>query len=189
MNEEFASLVRGFSARSALKRKAAARALGRAGRPDAVAPLSSALADSHPGVRREAAIALGRIGDPDSVPPLLGALADREAAVREGALAALIRLRDRRAVPSAIPLLKDPEIRIRIGVIRLLGVLGGGAARDAIRGMLSDLSSEVREEAERALARPVRGRLRPGHHTVFTHATKDPVYSGEGGHDRRVDEI
>ena len=58
---------------SAIVRTAAARVLGMAKYPKAVAPLLNALSDNSPSVRRQAATALGQIGDRSAVPALLEA--------------------------------------------------------------------------------------------------------------------
>lgn len=57
----------------------AARALGKIGSPEAVAPLTERLKDGDPYVRSFAALALGMIGAPEAVGPLLETLGDEEA--------------------------------------------------------------------------------------------------------------
>ncbi len=70
-------------------RRRAALAIGRAGLPEGVAPLQTALADPDPEVREMAAFALGLLADPAAVPAVTTALQDADARVRGRAAEAL----------------------------------------------------------------------------------------------------
>lgn len=73
-------------------RTAAAEALGRLRRAEAVDPLISALGDPDPSVRQSAAYSLGLIGDPRARPALENAKADSDELVRFFAEEALVEI-------------------------------------------------------------------------------------------------
>jgi cyclophilin family peptidyl-prolyl cis-trans isomerase/HEAT repeat protein len=82
-------------------RRRAALAMGRVGVPDAVAPLTKALAtDAEPEVRQMAAFALGLLGQEGGVLPLRAALADASPIVQGRAAEALSVLGDASSAPA-----------------------------------------------------------------------------------------
>ncbi|MBM3319389.1 MAG: HEAT repeat domain-containing protein [Candidatus Eisenbacteria bacterium] len=73
-------------------RTAAAEALGRLQRPEAVDPLVAALADANASIRQSAAYSLGLIGDPRARPALERAKSDTDELVRFFAEEALVEI-------------------------------------------------------------------------------------------------
>ena len=86
---------------------------GRAGTPEAVRGISTALQDPAASVRRAAAAALGSLGSAESIPALSKALSDPDVDVRMDAIRALSSIDDDTVLEPLINALKDPEVRVR----------------------------------------------------------------------------
>ena len=82
-------LIRALEDSSPEVRRQAARGLGEARSPEAVAPLLDELSDEESDIRSEAAEALGKIGQPEVVDPLLDAFDDPDTRVQISAIRAL----------------------------------------------------------------------------------------------------
>ncbi len=106
----------------------------------AVRGVSRALADS---------ARLDPAGLANRIRPLL---AERDAHLRINALRALATFRDGAFAGAVVPLLNDPEINVAVQAETTLGVLGGSAAVEALRGRLSSAVFAVRRQAVIALA-------------------------------------
>ncbi|MER5296989.1 HEAT repeat domain-containing protein, partial [Streptomyces pharetrae] len=102
------------------RRAAAAKGLGRTGRPEHAAVLVRAAGDRDPAVRAAAAVGLGRLGVRQAAAEVLSALmGDRDARVRRRASLAAIRLGlDGPGIADAFArLLTDPERHVRINAL------------------------------------------------------------------------
>ncbi len=71
------------------KRRNAALLMGKSGNLLAIAPLTEALADPHPGGSQRDRQALGRLGDSSAIPGLITALGDSDLYVRVAAISAM----------------------------------------------------------------------------------------------------
>jgi cyclophilin family peptidyl-prolyl cis-trans isomerase/HEAT repeat protein len=99
-------------------RRRAALAAGRAGLPEAVAPLSKLLADIDPEVRQMAAFALGMIGDASARPGLQAVLNDANPIVHGRAAEALGLIGDRSDAPAVSAMV---QAHVKAGVLASLG--------------------------------------------------------------------
>lgn len=135
------------------ERMAAARALGRSGTPQALAPLLDALQDDHIAVRWSAVESLGELGNREAVPQLLELL-DKEEAYRWNrrlVVSALGNLRDPKAVPALVELLKDEDEFLRKITLFALKKIGDPKAFLPMVAMLRDPEFWVRRTAQRLL--------------------------------------
>jgi hypothetical protein len=145
-----------------VKARNAADVLGGLHHPEAVAPLSAALAlgalDAD--TRAAAARALGEIGESTAKPALVRAFTASEAPVRAAAVAALRELRDTDDVSPAAALLGDGDEQVRIQAIYTIGAFRRraltGAGASSITASLAtivrrDPSANVRKKAAWAL--------------------------------------
>jgi cyclophilin family peptidyl-prolyl cis-trans isomerase len=140
--------------RNAEIRAAAARALGRIGSEQGVAPLLPALEDSDPAVRSEALFALGLIGSGearDAVRRVAGSNAP--AAERAEAVRALGRLRGEGAAEALLPFLADPVAEIRADAAIALAWTGDSVAATDLAPLLADPEAPVRAGAAWAAGR------------------------------------
>lgn len=135
----------------------AAIALASMGTP-AVEPLTNALDDANPSVRRNAAWAIGELtnmrGDEraNSVPPLVSLLNDSDEWVRMAAARALGEIRDERAVEKLIATLSDGGWKVRELAAWALGEMKEESAVQPLgKLLLEDSRVEVRETAAWAL--------------------------------------
>jgi HEAT repeat protein len=118
------------------------------------------LGDAESGLRSAAALGLGLGKSPAAVGPLISALqkeADPESVVE--IVRALGRIGDARAVPALaeraggggwLSLSRHPST-LRVEAVRALGEIGGEAAREVLRRLTRDRSSEVRDAALKAV--------------------------------------
>jgi HEAT repeat protein/beta-lactamase regulating signal transducer with metallopeptidase domain len=135
----------------------AAIALASLGTP-AVEPLTNALDDANPSVRRNAAWAIGELtnmrGDErvNAVPPLISLLNDGDEWVRMAAVRALGEIRDERAVEKLIAALSDDGWKVRELAAWALGEMKEERAVQPLgKLLLEDARAEVRETAAWAL--------------------------------------
>ena len=135
----------------------AAIALASMGKP-AVEPLSLALGDSNPSVRRNAAWAIGELTNmsvgerANSVSSLVSLLDDADEWVRMAAARALGEIRDERAVEQLIAKLSDGVWKVRELAIWALGEMREERAVETLcKLLLNDAEAEVRETAAWAL--------------------------------------
>ena len=127
-------------------RSGAVEALAKAGNPETVAPLITALQDESESVRGRALQGLKDIGSP-TVPLLIVALENPDPQVRRKASCALDNIGyklkdigDFRAVEHLIDALKDPTSVVRSHSVTALGKIGGPGARPAV---ISALKAEA----------------------------------------------
>ncbi|HEX9564877.1 MAG TPA: HEAT repeat domain-containing protein [Gemmatimonadaceae bacterium] len=155
-----ARVAQQLSHREPRVRRAAAIALGRLGTQRSVLGLLQAMNDPSPDVRLQAAHGLGAVRNPRAVPWLVEALdAEADPDVQSALLAALGRTPTEDAVarliraaePGGVLLRKPLPARLR--AVESLGVAGTPAARDALRELLQDRDSEVREAAQQVVSR------------------------------------
>ncbi len=78
---------------------------------------------------------------------------DADRRVRAAALTVLATRGDRTVVADLVTRLLDPRARSRPGIARALGNLGDSSVLPALRGVLNDSDSHLREEARTALRR------------------------------------
>lgn len=86
----FDDLVANLKSPNAKTREAAAVALAKSGRRDAVAPLAALVRDPEPKVRLEVARALGQLKDPTAAAALVTSLGDGDPQIREEAIGGLV---------------------------------------------------------------------------------------------------
>lgn len=129
-------------------RAAAARAFGRIGYDDGVAPLLKRLNDTDAAVRFEVIFALGQIGKEDARDALVriagsnGAAGERAAAVQ-----ALGKLGGDGAAEAILPFLADPDPAVRAGAAWALARTGDEVAGLDLAPLLEDPDASVREMA------------------------------------------
>jgi HEAT repeat protein len=135
----------------------AAIALASMGTP-AVEPLTSALGDSSPSVRRNAAWAIGELTNmrdserANAVPALTSLLTDSDEWVRMAAVRTLGEIRDERAVEPLMNTLSDGSWRVReLGAWALGEMKEERAVQTLGKLLLEDAQAEVRETASWAL--------------------------------------
>jgi HEAT repeat protein len=68
-------------------------------------------------------------------------------------MVALGKIKDRSALEPLIACLHDRDMQVRVGAIETLAVIGDGRATGPIRMLLQDRFSDVRESAQRAIAK------------------------------------
>lgn len=124
----------------------------------AFVPLTNALNDENPSVRRNAAWAIGELtnmrpGERSvAVPSLISFLTDSDAWIRMAAAQALGELRDYRAVEMLIASLSDRHPKVRNIAAWALGELKNDQAVEALcKVLLEDIQPEVRQAAAIAL--------------------------------------
>lgn len=152
----------------------ALRGMGR----KAIPPLSEAIRDRNPTVRREAAGALATLGwAPDdlaekvlfyylledweelaklqraAVPVLLKALESKEPRIRGESARTLGKIRDARAIPALIKMMADTQVNVRVRAAEALGAMGDDRAKPPLVEALNDPCHQVRMEAAWALDR------------------------------------
>ncbi|MFH9043418.1 HEAT repeat domain-containing protein [Streptomyces sp. NPDC017966] len=128
------------------RRTAAAKGLGRTGRPEHAAALVGAAGDPDPRVRAAAAHGLGRLGERQAGPGVLVRLmGDPQPEVRRGASLAALRLGldDRPATEAYARLLRDPDRHLRINALTALTALGTPGDPVALVESLGDADSAV----------------------------------------------
>jgi len=132
----------------------AARALGRIGGDEAVAPLAASIAtDPDPAVREAAAWGLGKTWSDGAVTPLARALLeDQPLFVRQAAAQALGETWSEAAVDAlALAVSVDARRSVRETAAEALGKIGSPKAVEALVAALGDAHSTVRESAAAAL--------------------------------------
>ncbi len=90
--DSFVDLVANLKSPTARTRQAAAAALGKSGRREAVAPLSALVRDPEPRVRFEVVVALRSLRDLSAVPALVTSLQDGDPKIREEAISGLVEI-------------------------------------------------------------------------------------------------
>ncbi|MBQ0851471.1 HEAT repeat domain-containing protein [Streptomyces sp. BH-SS-21] len=138
------------------RRAAAAKGLGRIGRPEHAEALTEAAADPVPEVRASAALGLGRLGVPEADATVLpGLMRDLDPWVRRRASVAAIRLKlTGRAVTEAfVGLLDDPDHHLRINALDGLYALGVTGDVAAAARLLGDPEGAVWGRARKLLYR------------------------------------
>ena len=139
-------LIKKLSHKDKYMATAAAYALGKIGKPAALA-LIKATKDKNPRVRKYAAHALGQIGG-DQYTILAELTRDQDPAVRLRAFRALRTLKDERSATDAVIALKDRHKAVKIEAIKLLADLKDTRAVESIINYgLTDLSTDVSLEA------------------------------------------
>lgn len=136
------------------RRAAAAKGLGRIGRPEHAGTLAEAADDPVPEVRAAAARGLGLLGVPEAAGTVLPALMrDTDSWVRRRASLAAIRLElTGRAVTTAfVDLLHDPDHHLRINALDGLYALGVPGDVAALVRLLGDPEGAVWGRARRVL--------------------------------------
>ncbi|PSM45183.1 hypothetical protein C6Y14_03660 [Streptomyces dioscori] len=136
------------------RRAAAAKGLGRTGRPEHAGVLTGAAADPVPAVRAAAALGLGRLGVPEAGGTVLPELMrDTDPWVRRRASVAAIRLKlTGPAVTRAFAdLLGDPDHHLRINALDGLYTLGVAGDVAALVRLLGDPEGAVWGRALRVL--------------------------------------
>jgi len=138
---------------SAQVREMAALGLGVAEPEAAIEPLIEVLSgDPGPRVRVMAAWALGELENPEAIESLSRALTDGPPPLRRAAASALGEVEHADAVPALVRALNDPDSVVRTQAAWALGEIEDHAAVEALsRALLSDVASEVRVAAARAL--------------------------------------
>ena len=102
-----------LSSPDAAERTLAIALAGRAGTPECLRGIITALQDPAPTVRRTAASALLTLRNAESIPGLARALSDPDVEVRVEAVRALSVIDDDNVLDPLITALKDPEMRVR----------------------------------------------------------------------------
>jgi beta-lactamase regulating signal transducer with metallopeptidase domain len=157
----------------------AAIALASMGNP-ALEPLTNALNDSNPSVRRNAAWAIGELTNmrgserANAVPTLISLLNDSDEWVRMASVRALGEIRDERAVEKLISALSDGAWRVReLGAWALGEMKEERAVQTLCKMLLEDSQAEARETAAGAL-----GEIRSAQAVAsLTQALDDPETS------------
>jgi HEAT repeat protein len=130
-------------------RRAATKALGELGDPQAVPALMEAIKVEDGGVRHAAAKALGKIGAP-AISALIQALQDENRRVRWAAAEALGQIGDPQATPALIQALRDEDVEVRQAAAWALEKIGPPAVPALIQA-LQDEDGWVRRAAAEAL--------------------------------------
>ncbi len=143
-------------------RRAAVRALGAYATPFSLDAIARALTDPVVEVRLEAVSALGGVKAPRAADILSRAMdAEDDVEVQIGMLGALGRLATGEAV-ATLAKVADPggglfggrkDTAVRVAAVRALAEVRSGAALNALRGLTGDKEREVRDTANRAVAR------------------------------------
>ncbi|MFC5745223.1 HEAT repeat domain-containing protein [Actinomadura rugatobispora] len=143
------SLVRELASGDPSRRAAAAKGLGRIGRPEHAAVLAAAARDEDAGVRAAAAIGLGRLAAPAAGDVLFELLDDPDAQVRRRAVLAADRLAlDGPAFTAALGrLLRDEEYHVRLNALAALDRLREPGDLPSLVELLDDPVQKVREWA------------------------------------------
>ena len=144
-------LIGDLQAKNPNKRDKAESALVKMG-PSAVEPLTAALKEPDPAIRRAVASVLGKIKDPRVVEPLIGVLKDPNSGAQVAAALALGSSGDSRAVEPLIAALKDQSSNLRGSAAVALGKTKDPRAIDPLIGALGDAEAAVREGAVQALS-------------------------------------
>ncbi len=130
--ESFEDQVANLKSPTAKTRQAAAAALGKSRRREAVAPLSALVRDSDNRVRLEVVDALRLLRDTSAAPALVVSLQDGDPRVREQAISALVEIYSERERGGG----RLPGLRRRalpVGDLVLERLLGGGGDRGHAR--------------------------------------------------------
>jgi HEAT repeat protein len=129
-------------------RAAAARAFGRIGYPEGLAPLLAKLNDTDATVRGEVIFALGQIGSADARDALVRVAGSNGAPdERATAVMALGKLGGDGAAEAILPFLADPQTAVRTGAAWALARTGDEAAGLDLAPLLEDPEPSVREMA------------------------------------------
>jgi cyclophilin family peptidyl-prolyl cis-trans isomerase/HEAT repeat protein len=155
-------------------RAAAARAVGRIGAADGIAPLLDRLSDSDAAVRHETIFALGLLGSPDARDALHRVAASNAAPEeRSEAVLALGRLRGEGAAEVLLPFLTDPSPVIRAETAVALAATGDSVSGADLRPLLSDSNATVRAQAAWAAGRLKVASLTPDLRALLSDADPD----------------
>lgn len=147
-------------------RKASAETLSRLANPVACDALIVALKDSDPAVRAASASALGWCRDSRAIKPLIASLKDSDPKVRSAAAGALgligpaESVKKNPAVMALINSLVDSDIMVRYMAAGALGKFGDTRALVPLRKLREDANLPVRNQAEAALRKLNKPRLR-----------------------------
>jgi HEAT repeat protein len=133
-------------------RAAAADALGRIGRQEAVAPLKARLDDADGRVRLSVAGALLRLGDSSGIELVRGLAASEFALVRRSAAILLASQPDDAWKALVRGLASDPDPSIRVDAARLLAPHDPEFSQILLDGLLNDANPEIRDRAGLAMA-------------------------------------
>lgn len=117
----------------------------------AVAALTVALEDDHPGVRAEASASLGQMGELAPVPALIARLADGDSQVRQQAAIALGTVRDRAGFAPLLEALRDGPADLRYQAVTSLAEIDAVAAYEPLVEALGDRDPQVVSSAAVAL--------------------------------------
>ncbi len=139
----------------------------------AVAALTVALEDNHPGVRAEAVASLGQMGELAPVPALVSRLDDGDSSVRQQAAIALGNLRDRAGFAPLAEALRDGPADLRYQAATSLAEIDAVAAFDPLVTALSDRDSQVVAAAAVALGSLGDGRAAQHLVALLSHAEGD----------------
>jgi HEAT repeat protein len=139
----------------------------------AVAALTVALDDDHPGVRAEAVASLGQMGELAPVPALIARLDDGDSGVRQQAAIALGGLRDRAGFAPLAEALRAGPADLRYQAASSLAEIDAVAAYEPLVAALGDRDSQVVGAAAVALGSLGEGRAAAHLVPLLTHAERD----------------
>ncbi|MFQ3581109.1 HEAT repeat domain-containing protein [Chloracidobacterium validum] len=132
-------------------RLAAAAALGRMRRAEAVPFLAGLLQDREPALRLQAATALGEVGDERAAAALLPLLRERDALLVSEVVTALAKTQSTAAMAPLLTTLEHPDWRVRAAAARSLGDCNDARIPPALALALRDASALVRFYARQSL--------------------------------------
>lgn len=139
----------------------------------AVAALTVALDDDHPGVRAEAVASLGQMGELAPVPALVSRLDDGDSSVRQQAAIALGTLRDRAGFAPLAEALRDGPADLRYQAATSIAEIDAVAAFEPLVAALSDRDPQVVAAAAVALGSLGDGRAAQHLLALLSHAERD----------------
>lgn len=112
---------------------------------DAIQPLTRALRDQHPEVRRTAATFLGWKDSAEAVPALVQCLQDKEARVRKAAVSALANIKDDSSAAPLFRVLGDKELEIREKALEAIRLISGEEIAFDVNASGKELNKAVDE--------------------------------------------
>ena len=128
-------------------KKAAIRELRRIGDSDAIAVLSTAVADDDPRIQKAAFEALSRIGGDDALAAIASATTSRDPRVQARAVQTLANAGGYSAVDYLELALRDDDALVRAAAVEALGDIGDSRSVNIISAALRDPDPQVRERA------------------------------------------
>jgi len=163
-------------------RAAAARALGRSGQGDAVAPLIKGAEDPSASVRKAVASSLVHLGNPMATPALVALLQDQDLSVRAATMDRLSEWYDPPAVPALAKLLtvSDQDAQRRAAILLAEHVGGQEELRAAVASATTaGEAHDVRRGTMDAVADAVEDLQQPAGSHAASQATLEGYLKGE----------